>query len=340
MSKDVYVLAEQRDGELQKVGLELIGKATELAADLGQQVVAILLGSGIKDKAEILIQHGADKVVVVDDPMLAEYVTEPYAKALNEIIKKNDPEIVLFGATSIGRDLAPRVSARVHTGLTADCTKLDIGTIDAMPDTKLLLMTRPAFGGNIMATIVCKDHRPQMATVRPGVMKALAKDEARKGEVVDFKVDFTDADMNVKIREVVKGDSKTVDITEAKVLISGGRGIGSPDFFGKLQELADVLGGVVSASRAAVDAGWIEKDRQVGQTGKTVRPDLYMACGISGAIQHVAGMESAEYIVAININDTAPIFDVADLGIVGDVKAIVPKLTEAIAKRKAEKAAQ
>ena len=340
MSKDVYVLAEQRDGELQKVGLELIGKATELAADLGQQVVAILLGSGIKDKAEILIQHGADKVVVVDDPMLAEYVTEPYAKALNEIIKKNDPEIVLFGATSIGRDLAPRVSARVHTGLTADCTKLDIGTIDAMPDTKLLLMTRPAFGGNIMATIVCKDHRPQMATVRPGVMKALAKDAARKGEVVDFKVDFTDADMNVKIREVVKGDSKAVDITEAKVLISGGRGIGSPDFFGKLQELADVLGGVVSASRAAVDAGWIEKDRQVGQTGKTVRPDLYMACGISGAIQHVAGMESAEYIVAININDTAPIFDVADLGIVGDVKAIVPKLTEAIAKRKAEKAAQ
>ena len=340
MSKDVYVLAEQRDGELQKVGLELIGKATELAADLGQQVVAILLGSGIKDKAEILIQHGADKVVVVDDPMLAEYVTEPYAKALNEIIKKNDPEIVLFGATSIGRDLAPRVSARVHTGLTADCTKLDIGTIDAMPDTKLLLMTRPAFGGNIMATIVCKDHRPQMATVRPGVMKALAKDEARKGEVVDLKVDFTDADMNVKIREVVKGDSKAVDITEAKVLISGGRGIGSPDFFGKLQELADVLGGVVSASRAAVDAGWIEKDRQVGQTGKTVRPDLYMACGISGAIQHVAGMESAEYIVAININDTAPIFDVADLGIVGDVKAIVPKLTEAIAKRKAEKAAQ
>ena len=340
MSKDVYVLAEQRDGELQKVGLELIGKATELAADLGQQVVAILLGSGIKDKAEILIQHGADRVVVVDDPMLAEYVTEPYAKALNEIIKKNDPEIVLFGATSIGRDLAPRVSARVHTGLTADCTKLDIGTIDAMPDTKLLLMTRPAFGGNIMATIVCKDHRPQMATVRPGVMKALAKDEARKGEVVDFKVDFTDADMNVKIREVVKGDSKAVDITEAKVLISGGRGIGSPDFFGKLQELADVLGGVVSASRAAVDSGWIAKDRQVGQTGKTVRPDLYMACGISGAIQHVAGMESAEYIVAINTNDTAPIFDVADLGIVGDVKAIVPKLTEAIAKRKAEKAAQ
>ena len=335
MSKDVYVLAEQRDGNIQKVAFELVGEATKLAKDLNEQVVAILLGDGVTAKAEELIQHGADKVIVVDDPMLAKYATEPYAKAITAIIKEFDPEIVLYGATSIGRDLAPRVSARVHTGLTADCTKLEIAE-----DTKLLNMTRPAFGGNIMATIVCKDHRPQMATVRPGVMKALAKDEARKGEVVDFKVDFTDADMNVKIREVVKGDSKTVDITEAKVLISGGRGIGSPDFFEKLQELADVLGGVVSASRAAVDSGWIAKDRQVGQTGKTVRPDLYMACGISGAIQHVAGMESAEYIVAINTNDTAPIFDVADLGIVGDVKAIVPKLTEAIAKRKAEKAAQ
>ncbi|MDD5946059.1 MAG: electron transfer flavoprotein subunit alpha/FixB family protein [Clostridia bacterium] len=340
MSKDVYVLAEQRDGNIQKVSIELIGKATELAADLGQKVVAVLLGSGIKDKADVLIKHGADKVIVVDDPMLAEYVTEPYAKALYEVIKACDPEIVLYGATSIGRDLAPRVSARVHTGLTADCTKLDIGTIDAMPDTKLLLMTRPAFGGNIMATIVCKDHRPQMATVRPGVMKALPRDEARTGEVVDFKVDFTPADMNVTIKEIVKEDKKKVDITEAKVLVSGGRGIGSPEFFGELQKLADVLGGEVSSSRANVDAGWIEKDRQVGQTGKTVRPDLYVACGISGAIQHVAGMESSEYIVAINLNDTAPIFDVADLGIVGDVKAIVPKLTEAIAKRKAEKAAQ
>ena len=201
-------------------------------------------------------------------------------------------------------------------------------------------MTRPAFGGNIMATIVCKDHRPQMATVRPGVMKALDRDEARTGEVVDFKVELTAADMNVTVREVVKEDKKSVDITEAKVLVSGGRGIGSPEFFGELQKLADVLGGEVSSSRANVDAGWIEKDRQVGQTGKTVRPDLYVACGISGAIQHVAGMESSEYIVAINSNDTAPIFDVADLGIVGDVKAIIPRLTEAIAKRKAEKAAQ
>ena len=335
MSKDVYVIAEQRDGKIQKVGLELIGEATKLAKDLGEQVVAVLLGSNITDKAQELIQHGADKVVVVDDPMLEKYATEPYAKAITEVIKACEPEIVLYGATSIGRDLAPRVSARVHTGLTADCTKLAINE-----ETKLLHMTRPAFGGNIMATIVCKNHRPQMATVRPGVMAALAKDETRTGEVVNFKVDFVPADMNVEIIEEVKETKKTVDITEAKVLVSGGRGIGSPEFFGELQKLADVLGGEVSSSRANVDAGWIEKDRQVGQTGKTVRPDLYVACGISGAIQHVAGMESSEYIVAINNNDTAPIFDVADLGIVGDVKAIVPKLTEAIAKRKAEKAAQ
>ena len=340
MSKDVYVIAEQRDGKVQKVSVELIGEATKLAKDLGEQVVAVLVGSNVSDKAESLIQYGADKVIVVEDPMLEKYATEPYAKAITAVIKEFEPEIVLYGASSIGRDLAPRVSARVHTGLTADCTKLDIGTIEAMPDTKLILITRPAFGANIMATIVCKDHRPQMATVRPGVMKALPRDEAKTGEIVDFKVDLTAADMNVVVREVVKEDKKKVDITEAKVLVSGGRGIGSPEFFGELQKLADVLGGEVSSSRANVDAGWIEKDRQVGQTGKTVRPDLYMACGISGAIQHVAGMESAEYIVAINLNDTAPIFDVADLGIVGDVKAIIPKLTDAIAKRKAEKAAQ
>ncbi|MCI8342536.1 MAG: electron transfer flavoprotein subunit alpha/FixB family protein [Firmicutes bacterium] len=335
MSKDVYVFVEQRDGEIQKVGIELIGKAKDLAADLGQKVVAILLGSKIKDKAELLIQHGADEVVIVDHEMLAEYVTEPYTKALFEVIKACEPEIVLYGASSIGRDLAPRVSARVHTGLTADCTKLEID-----PETKLLAMTRPAFGGNIMATILCENHRPQMATVRPGVMKALPKDTSAKGEVKEIAVELTDADMNVKIREVIKSEKKAVDITEAKYLVSGGRGIGSADFFNVLKELADVLGGEISSSRANVDAGWIDRSRQVGQTGKTVRPDLYMACGISGAIQHVAGMEGSELIVAINKNDTAPIFDIADLGVVGDVKVIIPKLTEAIRKIKAEKAAQ
>ena len=300
MSRDVYVFVEQRDGEIQKVGIELIGKAKDLAADLGQKVVAVLLGHNIKDKAEVLIQHGADEVVVVDHEMLAEYVTEPYTKALYKVIKECEPEIMLYGASSIGRDLAPRVSARVHTGLTADCTKLDID-----PETKLLAMTRPAFGGNIMATILCENHRPQMATVRPGVMKALPKDVNAKGEVKEIKVELTDSDMNVKIREVIKAEKKAVDITEAKYLVSGGRGIGSAEFFGTLKELADVLGGEISSSRANVDAGWIDRSRQVGQTGKTVRPDLYMACGISGAIQHVAGMEGAEFIVAINKNDTA-----------------------------------
>ena len=326
MSKDVYVLAEQRDGVIQKVSIELIGKATELAADLGQKVVAVLLGSNIKDKADVLVKHGADKVIVVDDPMLAEYVTEPYAKAATAVIKANDPEIVLFGASSIGRDLAPRVSARIHTGLTADCTKLEID-----PETKLLNMTRPAFGGNIMATILCADHRPQMATVRPGVMQALESCD-KVGEVEKFAVEFTAADMNVEICEVVKTDKKAVDITEAKILVSGGRGLGSAEGFAQLKDLADVLGGEVSASRAAVDNGWIEKDRQVGQTGKTVRPDLYVACGISGAIQHAAGMEESEFIVAINKEETAPIFSICDLGIVGDLNKIVPKLTEALKK--------
>ena len=332
MSKDVYVIAEQRDGKIQKVGLELIGEATKLAKDLGEQVVAVLLGSNITDKAQELIQHGADKVVVVDDPMLEKYATGPYAKAITAVIKACEPEIVLYGATSIGRDLAPRVSARVHTGLTADCTKLAINE-----ETKLLHMTRPAFGGNIMATIVCKNHRPQMATVRPGVMAALAKDATRTGEVVNFKVDFVPADMNVEILEEVKETKKTVDITEAKVLVSGGRGIGSADFVPVLQEAADVLGGVVTGSRPVIEAGWLDKDRQVGQTGKTVRPDLYLACGISGAIQHVAGMESSEVVISINKDDNAAIFSVSDLGVVGDVKVILPKLVEALKKVKEEK---
>ena len=294
--------------------------------------VAVLLGSNITDKAQELIQHGADKVVVVDDPMLEKYATEPYAKAITAVIKACEPEIVLYGATSIGRDLAPRVSARVHTGLTADCTKLAINE-----ETKLLHMTRPAFGGNIMATIVCKNHRPQMATVRPGVMAALAKDATRTGEVVNFKVDFVPADMNVEILEEVKETKKTVDITEAKVLVSGGRGIGSADFVPVLQEAADVLGGVVTGSRPVIEAGWLDKDRQVGQTGKTVRPDLYLACGISGAIQHVAGMESSEVVISINKDDNAAIFSVSDLGVVGDVKVILPKLVEALKKVKEEK---
>lgn len=313
------------------------------------------MGNNVKDRAQELIEAGADGVIVVEDPMLEEYVTEPYAKALTAVIKNYDPNIVLFGATSIGRDLAPRVAARVHTGLTADCTHLDIdmnkyfdflhatSTADTDSiakrlgmDDVTLKMTRPAFGGNVMATIRCADYRPQMATVRPGVMKKIAPVAGKQGTVEEFKVDFTPEDMNVTIKEVVKDTKKAVDITEAKVLVSGGRGIGSPEFFGELKKVADLLGGEISSSRANVDAGWIERDRQVGQTGKTVRPELYMACGISGAIQHIAGMENSECVIAINKNDTAAIFEVSDLGIVGDVKVIIPKLAEALEKYKAE----
>ena len=333
MNKDIYVVVEQVDGVVQKVGIELIGIASKLAADLGQEVVAVLLGKEVRGLADNLIHHGANKVICVEDPILEHYATEPYTKALNAVVEAKKPEIVLYGATSIGRDLAPRVSARVHTGLTADCTKLEID-----PETKLLLMTRPAFGGNIMATIVCKEFRPQMATVRPGVMQALPTDTSRTGEVEVFQVDFTDADMNIKIREVIKEKHAKVDITEAKVLVSGGRGIGSPEYFDVLKELADELDGLVTSSRANVDAGWIGRERQVGQTGKTVRPDLYMACGISGAIQHLAGMEDSEFIVAINKDAQAPIFDVADLGVVGDLHKIMPILIDKVRALKAEQA--
>jgi len=355
MSKDIYVVAEQRDGIIAKVSLELIGEARRLAAELGQNVYAILLGDKIKDKAQGLIADGADGVVYVEDPMLAEYVTEPYSKALTQVLKECQPEIVLFGATSIGRDLAPRVAARIRTGLTADCTRLDIdfasyteyaktsttldpATIDPKPEwEKLLKQTRPAFGGNVMATILCKKTKPQMATVRPGVMQRAERDTSRKGEIKEIKVAFDPSDMNVVIKEVVKEKHKKSDVTEAKYLVSGGRGIGSPEFFDKIRECAEVLGGDWSSSRANVDAGWAPKDRQVGQTGKTVRPELYMACGISGAIQHQAGMDQSECIIAINKNDTAAIFEISDLGIVGDVRVILPKLTEALVKYKAEK---
>ncbi len=332
MSKNVFVIAEQRDGELQKVSTELIGKARELADDLGQEVYAILLGENVKAKADVLIHHGADKVIVVDHPLLKEYVTEPYAKSIYAIVQKYDPEIVLFGATSIGRDLAPRLAARIHTGLTADCTGLAIDE-----ETRLLRMTRPAFGGNLMATIVCQNFRPQMATVRPGVMTPMENDNNRKGEVIMEDVGLTDADMNVKIIEVAKEEKKKLDITEARILVSGGRGLGGPEGFDLLAELAEAMEGEISSSRASVDAGWIEKARQVGQTGKTVRPDIYFALGISGAIQHLAGMEESGLIIAINKSDAAPIFDVADLGIVGDLHKVLPKLIEQYKKAKAAK---
>ena len=380
MNKNVFVFCEQRDGEIQKVAFELVGKARELADALGQQVVAVLAGSGIEGKAASLIAHGADQVIVADHPMLEEYSTKPYTDVVVQAIRTYSPEVVLFGASSIGRDLAPSVSATVHTGLTADCTGLAIGDVEksvtnaadrAKVEAKIaelgqdvtvednsktmttkdgkeisvvnvkytyhkqLRMTRPAFGGNIIATIACLQHRPQMATVRPGVMQALAADDSRTGEIIRLEVNPTN---NLEVLETVKSTKTSKDITEAKILVSAGRGIGSAEKVSMVQDLADVLGGDISGSRAVVDAGWMEKDRQVGQTGKTVRPELYVACGISGAIQHAAGMEGSEYIVAINKEETAPIFDIADLGIIGDVNAILPKLTEAIKKYKAAQA--
>lgn len=327
--KGILVFAEQRDGVLQNVGLELVGKAKELAQTLEVPVTAVVIGHNIEKLADTLGEYGADKVILVDQPKLELYDTEAYAQVFKAIIDEKKPEIVLFGATTLGRDLAPRVSSRMNTGLTADCTRLEVN-----PETRGLEMTRPAFGGNLMATIICPDHRPQMSTVRPGVMQKIAKEEGRKAEVEHFKVTLDTSKMKVKVLQVVKETKNKVDIGEAKILVSGGRGIGSAENFAALEAVAKELGATVSASRAAVDAGFIEHDRQVGQTGKTVRPDIYFACGISGAIQHVAGMEESDYIVAINKDKEAPIFNIADLGIVGDANKIAVQLLEALKKAK------
>lgn len=341
--KGVFVFAQQVDNEISGIAFELIGKGKDLAKDLNTDVTAVLIGSDVKGLADELAAYGADRVIVVDDPELKDYRTEPYTHALASVIQEYKPEIMLVGATAIGRDLGPRVSARIHTGLTADCTQLEIGDfpINPIPGKEQLhnqlLMTRPAFGGNTIATIACPNHRPQMATVRPGVMQKAPKTEGAKAKVIEFNPGFTPDNKYVEILEVVKAVSDTVDIMDAKILVSGGRGVGSAENFKMLQDLADVLGGTVSCSRAVVDSGWMPKDLQVGQTGKTVRPNVYFAIGISGAIQHVAGMEESDIIIAINKDDTAPIFDVADYGIVGDLNKIVPALTESL---KAELAAK
>ena len=294
--KDVCVFVEQREGIIQKVALELLGKARELADSLNEKVIALLLGYDMKDQAQELIAYGADIVVCVDDRELAEYNTEPYAQAVSQFIRERHPAIVLIGATTIGRDLGPRLSARLTTGLTADCTGLDI------------------------------------STVRPGVMRTKPKDPARRGTIENMKVSFDPSKFRVKILKTVKEQKTRIDITEAKVLVSGGRGVGSTAGFVMLGRLAETLNAEVSSSRAMVDAGVMPHERQVGQTGKTVRPDLYFALGISGAIQHLAGMEESEYIIAINKDKYAPIFNAADLGIVGDVHKIVPILTEKLRK--------
>ena len=341
--KDVYVFAQQVDNEISPIAFELLGKAQDLANDLNEKVVAVLIGHNVKDLAAQLGAYGADKVIVVDDKELEVYRTEPYTHALASVINEFKPEIMLVGATAIGRDLGPRVSARVQTGLTADCTSLEIGNfpLNPMPGREQkpnqLLMTRPAFGGNTIATIACPDNRPQMATVRPGVMQKIEPIADANPEVVEYNPGFTPDNKYVEILDIVKNVSDVVDIQDAKILVSGGRGVGTPENFKMLEELAEVVGGTVSCSRAVVDAGWKPQDLQVGQTGKTVRPQVYFAIGISGAIQHVAGMEESDLIIAINKDEDAPIFDVADYGIVGDLNKIVPLLTEEIKKALAAK---
>ena len=341
--KGVFVFAQQVDNKLNGIALELVGKGKDLAKDLGTEVTAVLIGSDVMSLTKELAEYGADRIIVVDDPELKEYRTEPYAHALAEVIKKYKPEIMLVGATAIGRDLGPRVSARIHTGLTADCTQLEIGDfpINPIPGREQLhnqlLMTRPAFGGNTIATIACPNFRPQMATVRPGVMQKAERVEGAQAVIEEFNPGFVPNNKYVEILDIVKAVSDVEDIMDAKILVSGGRGVGSAENFKLLDDLAEALGGTVSCSRAVVDAGWKSKDLQVGQTGKTVHPHVYFAIGISGAIQHLAGMEESDIIIAINKDETAPIFDVADYGIVGDLNKILPALTEKIKEAKAAK---
>ena len=318
--KGVWVFAEQREGELQKVSLELLGEGRRQADKLGVKLTALLLGSNIDGLTKTLAEHGADEVLVADHKLLEHYTTDAYTKVICDLVHERKPGILFVGATFIGRDLGPRVAARLNTGLTADCTSIDVDVENGD-----LLATRPAFGGNLMATIACPEHRPQMATVRPGVFAKVESDGANCN-VEKVNVQLTDADVRTKVLETVKTAKDIVDISEAKVIVSGGRGVGSKENFALLEELAKVLGGTVAGSRAAVEKGWIDNAYQVGQTGKTVKPSIYIACGISGAIQHVAGMQDSDMIIAINKDESAPIMKVADYAIVGDIKKVLPEL--------------
>ncbi len=357
--KGVWVFCEQRDGVILSTGYQLLSEGRKLANDLGVELCGVLLGHEVNETyAKALGGYGADRVYICDHPLLKDYTTDAYTKVICDLVEEKKPEIFLIGATNIGRDLGPRVAARLKTGLTADCTHLDVdvekykaflkttSTID-VDNTKFeantnLKMTRPAFGGHLMATIVCPDYRPQMSTVRPGVMQTQAYNEETAAKTVLEKVDvqLTKEDIHVDLVEIVKSAKKAVDLIGADVVVSVGRGISADPKRGLeiAEELANVLGGVVGASRAVVDDGYIGVDHQVGQTGKTVHPKIYVALGISGAIQHVSGMQDAECIIAVNKNANAPIFDVATYGITGDLFKVGPMLTEAIAKFKAEKA--
>jgi electron transfer flavoprotein alpha subunit len=322
--RGVWVVAEHLHGEFRRGTLELLGEGRRLADTLGVELAAVLLGDDVAGLAKELFAHGADRVYLAQDPVLAHYRTGPYTDVLAGLINQHKPEIVLVSATPQGRDLGPRVAARLSAGLTADSTGLDIDEAE-----RLLVQTRPAFGGNLMATIVSRHARPQMATVRPGVMKALERDESRTGELVEIAVHLDERSVLSKIVGIVQQETDgQVNLQDAEVIVSGGRGLGKPEHFALLKELAEALGGAVGASRAAVDAGWVPAYHQVGQTGRTVQPKLYIACGISGAVQHLAGMSSADCIVAINKDPLAPIHNVATYSIVGDLFQIVPALTK------------
>lgn len=326
----VWVFAEQREGELQKVSLEILGEGRKLADKLGTKLTALVLGHEIQGLGKILGEHGADEVLVVDNELLKNYTTDGYTTAICQIANDRKPGILFIGATFVGRDLGPRVAARLSTGLTADCTILDVDTTNGD-----LLATRPAFGGNLMATIACPDHRPQMATVRAGVFEKLPNTN-NAYTVTNLEVELKDSDIRTKIVEIVKEQKNIEDISEANFIIAGGRGVGSKENFELLKSLAESLDGSIAGSRAAIEKGWIDKDYQVGQTGKTVRPSIYVACGISGAIQHVAGMQDSDVIIAINKDASAPIMKVADYAIVGDIVKVLPEFISQIRKMKEE----
>jgi len=343
--KHIWVYAEQRKGKLMNVALELIGEGKRLAQEISDDTdtCAVLVGNNIDRLADECFAYGADKVIMIQDPLLEQYTTDAYTKVITDAIHELKPEIVLYGATHIGRDLAPRIAARCNTGLTADCTRLDVkvksyiefakkkttldtSTLDPEDTSTGIKQTRPAFGGNLMATIICPRTRPQMSTVRPGVMQKREKIEGAKGEIVTYKPQISKDDIHIQVVEVVKSAKELVSLTDADIICSGGRGLGDASGFELIKKFADKVGGVVGSSRAAVDAGWIDQSHQVGQTGTTVKPKIYFACGISGAIQHLAGMQTSDFIVAINKDPDAPIMEVADFCIVGDLYKVIPEI--------------
>ena len=321
--KDVWVFCEQKKGVIQSISFELLGEGRKLADKLGVKLCAVMLGSGMESEIAVISARGADKIYLVDHPALKSYQDDPYTEVLVKLIEEYAPEILLCGATTIGRSLVSRVAVKIDAGLTADCTALDIDAGE-----RLLLQTRPAFGGNIMATIITPGHRPQMATVRHKVMKEAGIDKSRNAEVIRKNYPESVMSSRTRLLEVVEELEETVNLAEADIIVAGGRGLGGPENFGIIKELAKVLNAAVGASRAAVDSDWLPYSHQVGQTGKTVCPKLYIACGISGQIQHLIGMQSSKIIVAVNKDPDAPIFKVATYGIVGDVLDIVPALTK------------